>query len=90
MPSRSSIPSRTFTSPSGRQWTAALAAAPVRIGTAVVLRFTSGELVLDLEDWPVDWDTFSDADLVLLLRAANPPRLGLPREPDEPHRTGSR
>ena len=84
------VPSRTFTSPSGRRWTASLAAAPVRNGTAVVLRFTSGEVVFDLEEWPADWETFPDADLVLLLRGAKLPRLGLPIPDDEPQKTGGR
>ena len=86
----SHAPSRTFTSPSGRQWTAALAAASGIRGHAVVLRFTSGDVVFDLEQWPADWETFSDDDLVLLLRAAKPPRLGLPTQHDEPQRTGGR
>lgn len=56
----------------------------------VVLRFTSGEVVFDLESWPADWETFSDDDLVLLLRAAQPPRLGLPVPYDAPQRAGGR
>ena len=90
MPEHSPAPSRTFTSPSGRRWIAALAAASGTRGPAVVLRFTSGEVVFDLEMWPADWETFSDDDLVLLLRAAQPPRLGLPIPHDEPQRAGGR
>ena len=86
----SHVPSRTFTSPSGRRWTAVLAAASGSRGPAVVLRFSSGEVVFDLEDWPADWETFSDEDLVLLLRAAKPPRLGLPGSHDQPQRAGGR
>ena len=56
----------------------------------MVLRFTSGEVVFDLEKWPADWETFPDDDLVLLLRTAKPPRLGLPIPHDEPQRTGGR
>ena len=53
-----------------------------------MLRFTSGDVVFDLEHWPADWGTFSDEDLVLLLRAAKPPRLGLPIPREESQRAG--
>lgn len=86
----SHVPSRTFISPSGRQWTATLAAASGTRGPAVVLRFTSSDVVFDLEQWPADWGTFSDEDLVLLLRAAKPPRLGLPIPHEEPQRAERR
>lgn len=83
MTNHSPAPSRTFTSPSGRRWTVALAVAPAVSGAdlAVVLRFTSGDLVLDVGDWPADWETLSDDALVELARKGQPPRLGGPREP---------
>lgn len=73
---------RTFTSPSGRRWTATIAFARVLDGRALapVLRFTSEALVLDLDDWPRDWAQSSDDALVDLVRKAQPPRLGLPSD----------
>ena len=74
---------RTFRSPSGRAWTASLVELP-RMTPAdparAVLRFASGDLALDLEDWPQDWAALTDGALVQLVRRANPPRLGLPGE----------
>lgn len=90
MSDKNLVPSRTFTSQSGRRWTASLAAAPVRSGTAVVLRFVSDGLLVDLERWPADWETFPDDDLVLLLRRAQPPHLGLPDAQTAPQRAGGR
>ena len=43
---------------------------PTSPGT--VLRFISGSIVLDLEDWPDDWDRYTDAQLVSLLERAQP------------------
>jgi hypothetical protein len=37
-----------------------------------VLRFISGSLVLDLEDWPDDWDRLSSTQLNELLSRAQP------------------
>jgi hypothetical protein len=76
---------RTFRSPSGREWTADLyrAPSPRRSGSAelpddtVVLRFRSGELVLDAARFPLHWEELPVAALVELLRQAQPPSLGL-------------
>lgn len=85
---------RTFVSPSGRQWTAALFVFP-STGTGLagqppsdvggaVLRFTSGDLVLDAIDFPHDWATLPDAALVELVRRAQPPRIGGPAARPQP------
>lgn len=72
---------RTFISPSGRAWTATTIELPRMLPTEPVqhiLRFTSGDLALDLEHWPADWSTLGDDALVHLVRQARPPHLGLP------------
>lgn len=68
---------RTFLTPSGGKWTASLqwisagASAAVHPFTGEVLRFESGEGVLfELSVWPDDWEQFSDAQLLELLRRA--------------------
>ena len=80
---------RHFSSPSGRQWSAQLTAlpaagtvasdahgAPATPGRAL-LRFQSESLVLELRDWPADWESLPDDALVALVRRAQPPGLGL-------------
>jgi hypothetical protein len=67
---------RTFSGPSGRHWMVT----PREIGSdasaATVLRFTSSDgVVLDLEQWPDDWDRYSPAQLVELAQRAHPPRV---------------
>jgi hypothetical protein len=72
---------RTFTSPSGRAWTASLVDLPRMTTTEpvqAVLRFASGDLALDLDDWPADWVALPEPALIQLVRQAKPPRLGLP------------
>lgn len=74
---------REFSSPSGRRWTArlyffpntgtGLHGAPSALTSGSVLRFASGDLTLDLADWPDDWHQSSDTDLVVLLRQATTP-----------------
>jgi hypothetical protein len=62
---------RTFTDAAGRAFVAAL----VRLAPGAsdtVLRFVSGRLVLDLTEWPDDWARQSDAQLIDLLRRAQP------------------
>ena len=59
---------RSFTSPSGRTWTVTEERA--------ALRFTSGDLVLELAPWPPDLATAGDELLVVLARLAQPPRFG--------------
>jgi len=71
-----SAETRTFTSPSGRTWTAALFSGVP--GTAPVLRFRSGDVVLDLSEFPADWARLPDAALVALARRGEPPRFAPP------------
>jgi len=75
--------SRTFTSPSGRVWSAALLELPANLvepgGRRMVLRFESGAVALDLLEWPEDWASLSDAALVELARRASTPNYS-PRE----------
>jgi hypothetical protein len=75
-------PTRTFRSPSGREWTARTYEAPVGFGvrtdsgdivTGTILRFRSGDLTLDLAVVPCDWASRSENDLVDLLRSATVP-----------------
>ena len=66
---------RSFQSPRGRRWTVRLHEIPTADGAAeVVLRFTSGDSVVDVRDWPKDWKDLSRDDLALLLLDAAPPR----------------
>lgn len=59
---------RTFTSPSGRAWTVEVVELPSYPGSPKVhaLRFVSGQVVFELEQWPTDWDALPDAELVEL------------------------
>jgi hypothetical protein len=69
---------RTFRSPSGRDWAVYIFPDDAAAGMArehTVLRFRSGELVLDLPDYPAEWQELPDAALVELARRAQPPRL---------------
>ena len=82
---------RSFTSPSGRTWIAqvvapsgtsrpaAVADEATRAGRAPgsVLRFQSDSLVLELRDWPAEWESLPDDALVALVRQAQPPSLGM-------------
>lgn len=72
---------RSFISPSGRNWSV-----EERAGT---LRFTSGELVLEYAPWPPSLSDASDDMLVALARLAQPPRLGMAGVPS-PTTTGAR
>jgi hypothetical protein len=66
---------RTFQSPRGRTWIARLHENPTDNGSAeVVLRFTSGDSVVDLSDWPLDWKSRSAEEFAMLLLDAAPPR----------------
>jgi hypothetical protein len=42
-----------------------------------VLRFQSDSLVLELRDWPAEWESLPDDALVALVRQAQPPSLGM-------------
>jgi hypothetical protein len=74
--------SRTFTSPSGRQWTAEAYELPPSMGVRTrdatipakaVLRFISCDLTLDLHGFPADWARRTDDELTDLLRQSSPP-----------------
>jgi hypothetical protein len=89
MTSAAASPTRTFTSPSGRAWTAAIFRLPpsaeaagdaAREAETAVLRFRSSDVVLDLTDFPADWASLPDAALVALARQGAPPRFVPPRE----------
>src|SRR5215218_9884741 len=73
------VETRTFTSPSGRTWTAAVFSGLP--GTAPLLRFRSGDVVLDLAGFPADWAGLPDAALVALARKGEPPRFASPSAP---------
>ena len=69
---------RSFRSPSGRAWMAYLfpggaEPAPSRAAVAV-LRFRSGDLVLELSAFPADWLQLPDEALIELARRAQPPK----------------
>lgn len=45
-----------------------------RQGLETVLRFTAGDSVVDLKEWPDNWKQLSREELALLLLDAEPPR----------------
>ena len=66
---------RTFLSPRGREWTVRVHECLDRFGAEQkVLRFTSGDVVMELSQWPDDWRTASVEQFAMLLLDANPPR----------------
>jgi hypothetical protein len=66
---------RTFKTPRGREWTVRLHECLRKDGThEMVLRFTSGDSVVDLKDWPENWKDLTREDFALLLLEAEPPR----------------
>ena len=66
---------RTFLSPRGREWTVRIHECLDRFGAEQkVLRFTSGDVVVELSQWPDDWQSASVEQLAMLLLDANPPR----------------
>src|SRR3954469_24213 len=86
---------RTFTSASGRRWTVdvyelpksvAILAADTRVSVQTVLRFSSDQVTLDLVNYPADWNTKTDADLVALLRQATTPAFAPRTESDQASR----
>ncbi len=73
--------SRIFTDQRGRKFVAGLyrvapraEAGSEKLSTSpgTVLRFISGSIVLDLEEWPDDWDRYTDTQLARLLDRAQP------------------
>ena len=66
---------RTFRSPRGREWTVRIHECHQRNGAyEVVLRFTAGDIVVDLKDWPEEWKDLSREAYAVLLLDAEPPR----------------
>ena len=80
--STAAVHSRIFTDPRGRKFVVGLyrVAPRAESGTGgkvptspgTVLRFISGSIVLDLEEWPDDWDRYTDPQLARLLERAQP------------------
>ena len=66
---------RVFKSPAGREWTVRIHECLDRDqSTRKVLRFTAGDIVVELLQWPKDWRELSVADFAMLLLDAEPPR----------------
>lgn len=70
------VTGRTFTSPRGRQWTVGIheRAEEGQIAQRIVLRFSSGDTVLDLTEWPEGWSTATVSQYAMMLLDATPPR----------------
>jgi hypothetical protein len=66
---------RSFMSPGGREWTVRIHECVDREGAAQkVLRFTAGDIVVELLDWPLNWRDLSVIEYAVLLLDAEPPR----------------
>ena len=66
---------RTFVSPRGREWTVRVHECLDRAGRdQKVLRFTSGDVVMEMNQWPDDWHSASVGQFAMMLLDANPPR----------------
>jgi hypothetical protein len=66
---------RTFSSPRGRVWTVRLHECLDPTGTpTTVLRFTSGDVVAELPEWPESWRTATMQEYAVMLLDADPPR----------------
>ena len=71
---------RTVTDSRGRVFVVGLyripqeptASGKVPTSPGTVLRFISGSIVLDLDDWPDDWDRYTESQLMGLLDRAQP------------------
>ena len=80
--SSAAVHTRIFADSRGRKFVAGLYRVGPRSGSegggklptspGTVLRFISGSIVLDLEDWPDDWDRYTDSQLARLLERAQP------------------
>jgi hypothetical protein len=65
---------RTFTSPRGRNWTVRLHECLDRSGAhTTVLRFTCGDLIVELTDWPSTWRTATVEEFAMMLLDAELP-----------------
>jgi hypothetical protein len=66
---------RTFSSPRGREWTVRLHECLDHVGSlTTVLRFTSGDVVAELKEWPESWRTATMQEYAVMLLDAEPPR----------------
>ena len=66
---------RTFSSPRGREWTVRIHECLDRAGRPMrVLRFTSGDVVAELKDWPAEWREATMRDFAVMLLDAEPRR----------------
>ena len=66
---------RTFSSPRGREWTVRIHECLDRAGRPTrVLRFTSGDVVAELKDWPAEWREATMRDFAVMLLDAEPRR----------------
>ena len=66
---------RTFLSPLGREWTVRVHECLDRNGNPeTVLRFTAGDIVVELRRWPENWRDLSVLEYAVLLLDAEPPR----------------
>jgi hypothetical protein len=64
----------TFLSPKGREWTVNVHDCLDAEGNpSVVLRFTSGDVIAELPNYPADWRTATVKDFALMLLDADPP-----------------
>jgi hypothetical protein len=66
---------RSFMSPHGREWTVRVHECLDRAGDQqTVLRFTAGDIVVELLEWPENWRDLSVLEYAVLLLDAEPPR----------------
>lgn len=66
---------RTFTSPGGREWIVRIHECLDQEGKQqTVLRFTAGDIVVDLRAWPEHWRDASVVEFAMMLLDADPPR----------------
>ena len=66
---------RTFTSPHGREWTVRIHECLDRDkATQKVLRFSAGDIVVELLEWPENWRDLTVTQFAVLLLDAEPPR----------------
>jgi hypothetical protein len=65
----------TFRSPRGREWTVRVHECLDAAGDQqTVLRFTAGDVVVELPQWPDGWQSATMQDFAVMLLDANPPR----------------
>ena len=66
---------RTFRSPGGREWKVRVHECLDREGRdRMVLRFSADDIIMELHDWPEDWQSSSVEQFALMLLDATPPR----------------